>query len=146
MHIFIWRVKEFFRLALVIVFVLLVAAVFLLANVSRFSTLEGERVFYLESASSQGLRSEKLKFSDLFSIRGESVILQRSATSELQELFTELQAEVLFTEEACGVTSYYAYSPKILDGVYVQGQKVNLHVAVNESRVVVGSPIIFDGF
>lgn len=146
MRIFIWRVKEFCRLALAVGFILLVAAVFLLANVSRFSTLEGERVFYLESASSQGLRSEKLKFSDLFSIRGESVMLQRSETSELQEFFTEFHAEVLFTEEACGVTSYYAYSTKILDGVYVQGQKVNLHVAVNESRVVVGSPIIFDGF
>lgn len=145
MHIFIWKLKECCRLCIVCGFTLLVAGVLLLANASRFSMLQGERVFYLHSASSQGLRSEKLDFSQFFSVRGESVSLSLEETN-VEELFHTFQAEILFEEKVCGVISYYAYSPKISDGVYLQGQKVNLHVAVCDSRAVIGSPIIFDGF
>jgi len=150
MRIFIWKFKEFLRTGLAVLVVLLSSGVLLLANVSRFPMLSGERIFYLNSASSQGLRSETIELSSLFSVRGESVrfMLADEKQGELvvQQIFTMLHAEVLCVEHACGVTSYYGYTPNFSDGVYIYGQKINLHVAVCGARLVVGTPIIFDGF
>ena len=150
MRIFIWKLKEFLRSCLAAVAVLLCGAILLLANVSRFPFLSGERVFYLNSASSQGLRSQKVELSQILNVKGESVCVRISdeaqAEAVLLEVFEMLHAEVLLEERACGVTSYYAYTAEFADGIYIEGVKINVHVAVCGNRLVVGSPIIFDGF
>ena len=122
----------------------------------RFSSAVGEdRVFYLQSASSQGLRKETLSIADLTRVKGECVFAEisifnggMSLTKEeiAQNIAARYGGEILFQEETCGVVSYYAYTPRWQDGLYINGVKINLHIAVGEDRLAVGTPIIFDGF
>lgn len=124
------------------------------ANVCRLSALSGERVFYLHSASSQGLRKTGIALADFTKVRGESVCFaledcaktQADALQIAQEIAAEFGAEILKTETCSGVYSYYAHTPRWADGILVGGQIINLHVAVSGGRCVVGTPIIFDGF
>ena len=123
-------------------------------NVCRLSSISGERVFYLHSASSQGLRKTGLALADFTKVRGESVCFALEARVETQaaalqiarEIAAEFGAEILETETCGDVYSYYAHTPRWTDGILVGGQAINLHVAVSGERCVVGTPIIFDGF
>ena len=76
-------------------------------------------------------------------IKGESV---QYAGNRLDELKTKYRAKLIFTEESCGVTNYYFYSPVLKNGVLLNGQPVNLHVAVGAEKTVAGTPLIFGGF
>lgn len=120
-------------------------------NVCRLSAIAGERVFYLHAASSQGLRKTELAFPDFTKVRGESVRFstagsEKNARDLAEEIAQKYGAEILRTEQSCGVISYYAYAPQWSDGIWIDGQKINLHVAVSAGFCTVGTPIIFDGF
>ena len=120
------------------------------ARISRLSDIDGERTFYLYSASSQGLRAEELRVRDFPNVKGESVrfALNTGVETErlVQELVTRYGAKVAFTERAGGVTSFYCYTEKWSDGITLNGRTVNLHIAVSETQCAVGTPIIFGGF
>ena len=62
------------------------------------------------------------------------------------EIATRIGAEILITEEVDGVLSYYAYTQKWKDGLYIDDKKINLHIAIGGGYIKVGTPIIFDGF
>ncbi len=157
MSIFLFKLKSFIQTLFALIFVAIVFCFLWAANISRFSSLEGERIFYLQSASSQGLRTEKLTLRDFPNIRGESVRFYVSQQTEMTEKEAEKIAEaiakeygavILFTEKAANIKSYYAHTLRWFDGVMLEGEKVNLHIAINmESGMgAVGSPIIFDGY
>ena len=119
-------------------------------NVSRFLGIVGEHTFYLRSCSSQALMKTRLNVLDAFLVKGESVrrVMEkgkppRQIAKELAEYFG---AEILIEEDACGVRSFYGYTPAWRECVYVNGVAVNLHIAIEENRLTVGSPIIFGGF
>lgn len=76
-------------------------------------------------------------------VAGESVQYEGN---RLDALVKKFHAELLFTEEACGVINYYFHSPDFPDSIKLLGHSVNLHIAVSESRTAVGTPIIFGGF
>lgn len=118
------------------------------ANVCKFRDLEGTRTFYLNSASSQALMKTTLEVRDLDKIEGESVslVVVESGETFVKEVFEKYGAEILIKEEACGIVSYYGYTPAWKENVFVDGKKINLHVSVKNSRAVVGSPIVFGGF
>lgn len=120
------------------------------AHISRLSEINGERIFYLNSASSQGLRAEELRVKDFPNVKGESVRFEIGEGAEEQTLAKEIAkkygAEILFTETACGITSFYCYTERWTDGVRINGEAVNLHIAVSATQCAVGTPIIFDGF
>lgn len=116
---------------------------------SKLGALDGERVFYLDSASSQGLRTEELSPLDIFRVKGESVRFARSGESEsalVARIRDTYGAEIVFCEEIDGVTSYYCYTGAWDNGIALGGVTVNLHIAVSETACAVGTPIIFDGF
>ncbi len=118
-------------------------------NACRLRALSGERVFYLGSASSQGVRKTELRFSDYARITGESVRFARGegkAEEIARGIAGKYGATILFCEEAAGVLSYYGYTDTWKNGVCVGGEYVNLHIAVSETQCAVGTPIIFDGF
>ena len=136
-------IKTTLALALVLIFVVFTRTV----CVSRFSQVEGERTFYLRSASSQAGIKERLHVTDLFSVKGESISFACESEEEcLRSLLSRYQARVAFVEEADGVRSYYCATAKWSDGVSIEGIFVNLHIAFGESRCVVGAPLIFGGF
>lgn len=118
-------------------------------NSCKLRAIKGERVFYLNSQSSQGLRKTELELRDYARITGESVCFARgeeSAEELAGGIAEKYSAEILFTEEAAGVLSFYCYTPIWDNGILVNGQTVNLHIAVAEEQCAVGTPIIFDGF
>ncbi len=115
-------------------------------NATRFPDLEGERVYYLRSASSQALMKNSLTPLDFSLLRGESVRLNGVEDGFAERLINDYGGQVLFTEETGSVRSYYCYAPELYGGVQVGEYFVNLHIAVNEKACVVGSPIIFGGF
>lgn len=118
-------------------------------HITRLSSLQGERVFYLDSASSQGLRKTQLSFLDIPRVKGECVRMDlqgKDGGRYALNMISSFDGELVFMEEACGRTSYYAYAQGLGEGIWLYGKKVNLHVAVGEEECVVGTPIIFDGF
>lgn len=108
----------------------------------------GERVFYLDSPSSQGLIKSKLRLYDVSRVRGESVSFthQDEPQSLALQIFQDYGGEVAFVEKVGDVISYYGYAQDLGNALCLDGYAVNLHVAVTEGRCVVGTPIIFGGF
>ena len=146
---FFYRLKTFFALVLSVVLALLAFCAVKIGGACKFSALDGTRTFYLYSASSQSQQKQSLDFSDLFSIRGESVRFAhdgRLARELAQEILVRYNATVCFTEEADGVLSVYAYTQSWNNALALGGAAVNLHIAVSKTECVVGSPIIFGGF
>ena len=138
-------IKTALSLALALVFVVFSRAL----CVSRFSKIEGERTFYLYSASSQALQKDSLAFWDIFSVKGESVrfACKGEQAQEIAERIVKMYgATTVYTEEACGVQSFYAYAGNGWESVCVNGERVNLHIAVNGDYCTVGTPIVFGGF
>ncbi len=127
---------------------LVIALAVYFKNSLKLSDLQGERVYYLDSASSQGLIAEKLSFLSFYRLKGESVRfdLEKPAKEVLEEITEMYNAEVLFVEEVDGVASYYCHTSDWTGGVRINGQAVNLHLAISKEQCAVGTPIIFGGF
>ena len=150
-----YSVKKCICAAVAVVFSLLLAVGIRAVNVSKFSAIEGERTFFLDSASSQALIKTELALSDLGRVKGECVSFSihtyeggRYALSEeiAVEIAARYGAEIQCIEECAGVTSYYAYTARWQEYMLVDGKPVNLHIAVSKEECVVGTPIIFGGF
>lgn len=152
---FVYRLKNFICVALAVIFCLFFAVGVKAVSLTRLADIEGERTYFLDSASSQGLRKESLTVSDLTRVKGECVFTEIStydggrylSNEEIAvEIATRYGATILFEETVDGVVSYYAYTSRWQEGLYINGRKVNLHIAIGEGRLAVGTPIIFDGF
>ncbi len=145
---FFYRLRAFFTLLVAVAITLLLGMGIRVFRVSKFADIQGEHAFYLYSASSQAKRVNALAVQDIFFVTGESVGFTAEENGETlaRELAARYGAEILLCEEACGVISYYAYTPVWSERVCVEGQAVNLHIAVRGNACVVGSPIIFGGF
>ena len=116
-------------------------------SLCKFSAVEGNREFYLHSPSSQSRICQTISLSDAFIVRGESVRFSCVGEEEtLVFLLNAYDAQVLFTEEAGGVRSYYCITPKWIDGICINGVFVNLHIAFDGELGVLGAPLIFGGF
>lgn len=102
--------------------------------------------FYTEANSSakmvisQNPAANKLL---LGAVAGESVRYRGDRYEELKERF---RAELLFTEEVCGVKNYYLRSPFLGEGIDLYGKRFNLHIAVSAEETAAGTPLIFGGF
>ena len=152
---FVYRLKKFIYVALAVIFSLFFAVGIKAVSVSRLADIKGERTYFLDSASSQGLRKTALLPNELTRVKGECVFTEistydggRYLTNEevADKITTQYGAKILFTEEIGGVVSYYAHTPQWRECVYIDGRKVNLHIALRENCLAVGTPIIFDGF
>ena len=144
---FVWGLKNLIKTILALALAVVLVFAVTLWRGSRFSALKGERVFYLYSASSQAVIKEKITLTDLFFVKGECVTLPCvDEEKTLQELLRLYKAEILFEEEAGGVHSYYCRTLNWGDKTKINGVFVNLHIAFQEDRCVVGAPLIFGGF
>lgn len=76
-------------------------------------------------------------------VRGESAVFQGDRAEELLRAY---RARVLFTEEAAGAVSYYCYSPYLGEGIFLDGECVNLHIAAGRGQTAAGTPLLFGGF
>ncbi len=144
-------IKRFFKVSMAGIFCLLLAVGVKTMNVVKLSSIEGERTYFLDSASSQGLIKKQLGFADLWRVKGECVSFEIDANEGTMfalstKILREYKAEMQCVERASNVTSLYAYSPLLGENVFVGGKAVNLHIALSSTRCTVGTPIIFGGF
>ena len=109
-----------------------VIAVMVLFAAPVFRAGESYTLYLGGSSSALAVETEHpLQDKTLFqNVAGESTIYDGNFYREIKERF---HATLLFTEEVCG-------------GVYLNGERVNLHVAVSAEQTAVGSPLIFGGF
>ena len=114
---------------------------------TRFANVEGERAFYLYSPSSQAVMKGDIAPLDLFFVKGESVSFScEDRESVLENVLQAYGGEILFEEGAGDSQSYYCFTKKWTDGVILNGQFVNLHIAFNGECCTIGVPMIFGGF
>ena len=79
-------------------------------------------------------------------------LLQRCGVSfsaseiEALKIIESANATLVYKSNVNGVENYYYYSPYINGKELVKGKKVNLHVAVSNEKVTVGSPLIYYGY
>lgn len=151
MRILLWKCKQFVKNFAVFMVAVILGVLAFVCTCERFSALSGEKVFYLNSASSQGLRKQTLSFLDLGNVKGESVRVELNGEDSeafAKRIIKKYNAKLICVERVAGTTSYYAYTPNWSNGVSINGRKVNLHVAFsgNSNICVVGNPIIFDGY
>ena len=127
-----------------------VAAVLLsLASYLRVGSdipLEGEKTLYLYSASSNCLilTGQTLRPYFKSALKGESVVL--SDPSSVGGFLEGILAELVFEERVGSTVCEYYYSPQISVYKSINGQKVNIHIAKNPEKTVVGIPLIFGSY
>ena len=145
---FFCRLKQVVVAALALLLALAVGLAVKMGSVCKLSAVSGERTFYLHSASSQGLRKERLRVSELGNAAGESVRFFYDGNGEnvAREIAETYGAEILFVEESCGKKSFYCFVGNWNHGLSLYGERVNLHIAFGDGVCAVGTPIIFDGF
>lgn len=116
---------------------------YLLWRAPVFSGGEGYEFSAGASSSAGIVRADDPVLYKLFTpVAGESARYAGNRYEALREAFS---AQLLFTEEACGVVNYYLYSPRLGGGVMLGGYLVNLHIAVSAEQTAVGTPLIFGG-
>lgn len=122
-----------------------IAFAFALTRSPAFEMGESYTLYLGANSSSLQISTKTPALEKLFrtDIAGESTQYAGELYEEIKDRY---RAQLLFTEEACGVTNYYLYSPRLGDCVYLNGCAVNLHVAVSGGRTAVGTPLIFGGF
>ena len=134
------------RISVILISLILVLGLFFFNRVPAFSLSSSYEV-YLESYSSSKsilkVDSESYKF--IIGVKGESACLE-SEGFNLAEFLDMVGARLVFSEQLSGVTCYYAYSPKIKYLESVNGNLINVHIAVTKSYVKVGAPIIYGSF
>ena len=124
------------------------------ANALPLSSLVGEHTYYTYYASSQAQIQTQLSGTDFLHLRGESVQVKldekdkKDLHAYAKTILETYKARVVCVEETAGTVSYYGYSSTLKGGVAVAGKKVNIHVAFSKdnTRCVVGTPLIFGGF
>ena len=150
-----YRLKCFFYLCLATAVAICFCLGLRITNLSKFTSLEGKHTFYLESPSSQSLIKERLTFADLWKVKGESVILPKTAYEEgmyasnddlANAIAQKYHAELYCMEEVAGSISYYGYSPYFGEKIILYGISINLHIVLSSNQIALGSPIIFGGF
>ena len=63
----------------------------------------------------------------------------------IDDFLSSFGGEIIFSESAAGITNYYC-SANLPYSVAIDGAVINLHIAVCENSVKVGTPIIFGGY
>lgn len=127
--------------------VLVAGCAFFLYLLYRSPVLEGGTMhtYYTEANSSARavVSSSPLAKFSLGRVKGESAVYEGDRLAEFAEKF---DAKFLFSEEACGKTSYYLYSPALGEGVALGGRTVNLQIVCGGGQTAVGVPLIFGGW
>lgn len=117
----------------------------LINNPPTFIGLSGERTAYVGSASSQAGIVDYSAIAAVNRIKGESCRVSAKNFS-LDSVIKNFGAEIIFIERVGGTVSYYMYAPSLKTSATVKGCLVNLHIAVTNDYVTLGTPIIYGSY
>ncbi len=137
----------FKRILIILSSVILMLSMLVANNTPIFSQYSNNYEIYLEnySSSQKIINTGSNEFRIILGKKGESVCVEKQ-NFNLHSFLVELRAQVVFSEQVDGKTSYYALSPKLKYMQRVKGHNINLHVVVGENFVKLGSPIIYGSF
>ena len=122
-----------------------VGALFVLRHAPSFAGAARYTLFLGETSSAEAvvLEGDALPLLLSSEVRGESAVFQGDRAEELLRAY---RARVLFIEEAAGTVSYYCQSPLLGEGLLLNGEEVNLHIAAGRGQTAAGTPLLFGGF
>ena len=120
-------------------------ALFVLWHAPSFAGAERYTLFLGETSSAEAVAFDGNALPLLLSpnVRGESAVFQGDRAEDLLRAY---RARVLFIEEAAGTVSYYCHSPLLGEGLLLNGERVNLHIAAGRGQTAAGTPLLFGGF
>ena len=134
------------KISVIIASILLLLGLFFMNRVPLIDN-KNQCEIYLSSysSSSQIKKVHKNDFRFILGIKGECYIFNINEFC-LDEFLKQIEASIIFTESLSNVSCYYAYSPKIKYLETVKGKLINVHIAISETYVKVGCPIIYGSF
>lgn len=83
---------------------------------------------------------------ELNNILGETITLYNSTQSSFDKILCKIADKIKFTETIDNLQICYAYDSTLLNFVMVNGQKINLQIAVNADYIKIGYPLILDSY
>lgn len=95
------------------------------------------------SSTAKIIATDNLKIKFLYLKTGESVLVLDLSK---EEILQDLNAKVVFTETTIEGVNIYAYSDKLKNKIQLNGETVNVQIFYNDTKTVIGTPIIFGSF
>ena len=112
------------------------------SNLEMFGT-PYETYTVSNSSIAKIIPTEKFKLKSSYIKTGESVVVYGY---DIDDVLKDLNAEIKFTETTTNGVSIYAFSKKLKNKITINNEIVNVQIFYNESKTVVGTPIIFGSF
>ena len=127
--------------------VFIVMSLIVFNNTPVFSDYADKYEVYLTdfSCSEKIISVNKFQYPFVFNVKGESAIIEKQNFS-LTAFLKDLNAQIVICESGENYTCYYAYSPTLKKSKVIKDKMINLHIAITENCVKVGSPIIYGSF
>lgn len=102
-----------------------------------------EMVYTVNGKSSGEFIKDEISLDKIFLIEGVTIKINDCNIEEKLNLLNAKRVHYFTDGE---VENYYFFSEKVHNFEMIKGKKVNIHLAVKEGGVVVGSPIIYYGY
>ena len=118
---------------------LVVLSSFILAN----KLFEKDIVYSVNGKSSGEFIKGEISLDKIFLIDGASI---KTDSYNIEEKLNLLNAKMVHCFTDGEVENYYFFSEKVHNFEIIDGKKVNIHIAVKQGEVVVGSPVIYYGY
>ena len=120
---------------------------FVFNNAPVFKNFADEYEVYLTdfSCSNKIINVDKNKYPFIINVKGESAVIDKEKFN-LQSFLSDLNAELVLVESDENYSCYYAYSPNIKKSKAFKDKTINLHIAITDDCVKVGSPLIYGSF
>ena len=118
---------------------LAVLSSFIVAN----KITEKDIVYSVNGKSSGEFIKGEISLDKIFLIDGASIKID---SYNIEEKLNLLNAKMIHYFTDGEVENYYFFSEKVHNFEIINGKKVNIHLAVKQGEVVVGSPVIYYGY
>ena len=102
-----------------------------------------EMVYTVNGKSSGEFIKDEISLDKIFLIEGVTIKMN---DCDIEKKLNLLNAKRVHYFTDGEVENYYFFSEKVHNFEMIKGKKVNIHLAVKEGGVVVGSPIIYYGY
>ncbi len=122
--------------------ILTVLLIFLLNGVPIFNSLSNDIEIYEHSYSSSCILLNDKNYS--FFKTGEGAVVKTGI--QVSDIIDYFNAEVKNWQSSNGITNYYCFTKEIKGYKKLFNTKINLHIAVKEGVIKIGTPIIFGSF
>lgn len=122
--------------------IFLTGCLFLLSSPSAFYLFNKKSTVFVGSSSSECILIESFRQQIINGKKGESVKITTQEFN-LEQIIKYFDAQLILKEQVGGIVNYYFYSKKLRYKERIYGKTVNLHIAVTNQGVTLGTPLIY---